>query len=306
MNAIFFGTPDFARIILEKLIASPHKPALVVTAADKPVGKKQVLTPPAVKVSAQEHGIAVLQPRRLSDIQRELADVKPDVFVVAAYGEIMPQEILDIPQHGALNVHPSLLPKYRGASPLQGAILAGEEETGVSIMLMDEQMDHGPVLAQRTIPLPPEATAGDFFPTLATVGADMLLEVIPHWIAGTVMPKPQSHAEATYTERLKREDGHVDWHKPARHIARMLRAYTPWPGIYTLWRGKRLKILSLDSEGGDTTTTPALVQARPHGFAIQAHPGLVLPREVQLAGKKAQSAEEFVRGYPDIIGSTLS
>ncbi|MEX2008439.1 MAG: methionyl-tRNA formyltransferase [Candidatus Spechtbacterales bacterium] len=355
MHTVFFGTPDFAAIILKKLIDSPYRPFLVVTAPDKPAGRGNQLTPPPVKVFAQETGIEVVQPEKLNAaFVEELKKAGCELAIVAAYGLIIPQAVLDVPQRGFINVHGSLLPKYRGASPIQQAILDGEKETGPTIMLMDAQIDHGPILSQRTFPIAPTDTAEDVFAKMAESGGELLLETIPQWTGGDIVPREQDHKTATYTERLAREDGHINWSKPADHIERMLRAYTPWPGIFVFFEsslsrkaspnthpsahdlsavpvdaqragkqtaqvdarveslaggskrhGKRLKILALATKGDEAYEEPGKVIAYEKGFAIQTKKGLVVPTLVHLENKRPQSAEEFLRAYPDILTVTL-
>lgn len=309
MKIIFFGTPEFAEIILERLIDSEYKPSLVVTAPDKPVGRKQVLTPPPVKSLAIEHGIEVLQPHKLDEkFAYSLQLTAYSLFVVAAYGKIIPKNILDIPKRGTLNVHPSLLPAYRGASPIQTALLHGDTKGGLTIMLMDEKMDHGPILTQRKWQITNSDTTETLSKKLADLGAELLIETIPKLLNGKIKPQEQDHTQATYCKIIKREDGHIDWNKSAEKIGCMARAFTPWPGIFTFWHDKRLKILSLaTSEVASEKEKENVGRVIVHegAFAIQAKNGLVLPRLVQLEGKNPQSAEEFLKAHPDIIGSQL-
>lgn len=279
MNYIFFGTPKFAVIILEALIKAGYTPALIVTAPDKPKGRGHTLTPPPVKILAKKHDIPVLQPATLksNEITNAIAALQPDLFVVAAYGKIIPNVVLAIPKKGGINVHPSLLPTYRGPSPIQAAILNGDDVTGVTIMLMDEEMDHGPILAQKTLSLrgaTPQprgsdaaiqstnngiaslalATTGEELSgKLAHLGAQLLIETIPQWLSNKIKPQPQDHAKATYTRIITKEDGRINWQKSAEKIERMIRAYTPWPSAWTtmsntkcltdLRREMRVKIL---------------------------------------------------------------
>ena len=312
-NIIFFGTPEFAEIILEKLIDSKYKPSLVVTAPDKPVGRKQVLTPPPVKVLAQKHTIPFLQPASLAtpEVASELQKINPDLLVVAAYGKIIPKNILDIPKHGTLNVHPSLLPTYRGASPIQTALLNGDTQSGLTIMLMDEKMDHGPILAQCELNIQKEETSFTLFDKMAHAGAELLIQTIGGWMDGKITPREQNHKEATVTKIIKREDGHIDWNKSAEEIERMARAFTPWPGIFTFWQDKRLKILSLhplttsEVASGEKKENAGRVIAHEGVFAIQTKKGLLVPHLVQLEGKNPQSTKEFLKTHHDIIGSQL-
>jgi len=322
MNIIFFGTPYFSKIILEKLIQTSYRPALVITAPDKPVGRKKILTPPPTKVLAQKHAIKIWQPEKLNieNWKSEIGKLRNvDLAIVVAYGKIIPKSILNTLPAGFINVHPSLLPKYRGPSPIQSAILNGDEKTGVTIMLLDEKMDHGPILASREYPRNKEQgtnksqipmtkiTTPELSDILAEEGAELLVETIPKWINKEIEPKEQNHNKATYTKIITREDGRVDWKKPAQYIERQLRALTPWPGIFTFWKDKRLKIISLHI-AAKKSDSHAIGQLVPYkdSFAVQTGAGFVVPKIVQLEGKKPQSAEEFLKGHSSILGNTLS
>ncbi|MDO8654825.1 MAG: methionyl-tRNA formyltransferase, partial [bacterium] len=243
MKTIFFGTSEFGAIVLQEIVRAGIIPALVVTTPDKPAGRKLQLRPSEVKQAALELHIPFLQPETLQgEVLSELRLMAPDLFLVAAYGKILPQELLDIPKQGSLNVHPSLLPKYRGAAPVQAVLLNGDETTGVTVMLMDKDMDHGPILAQREFLIGNTLfTYPELHDKLAEIGGALLAETIPLWIAGKTQAVPQEDSEATYTERLTKEAGNVDWSRPALYIERQVRALQPWPGAYT--QGKTLKIL---------------------------------------------------------------
>ena len=242
LKIIFIGTPEFGAIILEKLVNSEYKPVLVVTAPDKPVGRKQIITPPPTKISAQKHNIPVLQPEILANSKSEILNSKPDLIVVAAYGQILPKEILEIPKFGCLNVHPSLLPKYRGPSPIQTTILNGDGETGVTIMLMDEKVDHGKTISNFQFPISnKKITYPELLKELAELGAKLLVETIPKWINGEIKPKPQDETKATYTKIIKKEDGRIDWNKSAEEIERQVRAFNPWPGTYGKYEVRSMK-----------------------------------------------------------------
>lgn len=273
IKIIFIGTPQFSSIVLDKLCQSEFRPILVVTETDKPVGRKQIVTPPPTKILANQYKIPVLQPEILVNSKFEILDSKPDLIIVAAYGQILPKEILEIPKYGCINVHPSLLPKYRGATPIQAAILNGDEETGVTIMLMDEQMDHGPILAQRKTTIGKNETAGQLHERLAILGAELLIDTIPDWAAGRIKLIQQDHKIATYTKILTRENGKINWHKSAEEIERQIRAFDPWPGTYTLHQEKRLKILKAKLENGKLRI-----------------------EQVQPEGKKPMNFEDFLRG----------
>ncbi len=304
---IFMGTPDFAAPILERLIGR-YEVAAVVTQPDRRVGRGRQVEAPAVKIAALDHGLPVLQPPSLrqSDAVAELAALAPDVIVVAAYGQILPAEVLDIPPKGCLNVHASLLPKYRGAAPIAAAILAGEEETGVTIMLMDEGMDTGPILSQAACALSPQDTRQSLSARLAELGADLLVDTLPRWLAGEIEPRPQDHSQATYSRVIAKQDGQIDWSQSAVEVWRRSRAYYPWPGTYTHWRGKLLKVITAEAlpewagEG-----QPGQVVAVDEGLAVVTGEGALLLGEVQLAGKRAMAVEDFARGQRDFEGSLL-
>ena len=268
------GTPEFGAIILEKLCLTNLKPVLVITAPDKPVGRKQILTPSAVKIVAQRHNIKV--GHRMSNFLK----IRPNLIIVAAYGQILPKKILKIPKYGCLNVHPSLLPKYRGASPIQYAILNGDKKTGVTIMLMDEKMDHGPILNQQKRKINSKITYEELLKELANLGAKLLIGTIPKWIQGKIKPKPQDHSKATYTKILKKEDGKIDWTKKPEEIERQIRAFNPWPGTYTIYNKKRLKILK-----------------------TEILKGRLIIKEVQLEGKRQMNFKDFLNGHPDFLNT---
>ncbi|WP_298817992.1 methionyl-tRNA formyltransferase [Chloroflexus sp.] len=246
MRILFLGSPSFAVHALEALVAAGHEIVGVVTQPDRPAGRDRRLTPPPVKEAACAHGLPVLQPETLRDpaVVAQLTALQPEVGVVAAYGEILRRAVLAIPPLGYLNIHPSLLPLYRGPTPVAGAILAGETVTGVTIMLLDVGMDSGPILAQAVVDLPPTARTGPLTDSLFRLGADLLVQTLPRYARGEIEPRPQDHSQATFTKMLKKEDGRIDWSLPAVVIERMTRAYDPWPGAYTFWRGQPLRIIT--------------------------------------------------------------
>ncbi|OGZ61170.1 MAG: methionyl-tRNA formyltransferase [Candidatus Spechtbacteria bacterium RIFCSPLOWO2_01_FULL_43_12] len=302
---VFLGTPKFAKIILEKLILSRHKPVLVITSPDKPVGRKQKLTPPPVKVLAERKKIPVLQPEKLDEeFINKLRDNSYDLFVTAAYGKLLPKKLLDIPRHGTLNVHPSLLPKWRGSSPVQYSILNGDKETGSTIMLLDEKLDHGPILAQERLEIKKSNTAPILSDKLAKHGAELLTRTIPKWLNGKIEPKEQDHGAASYTKMLTRSDGKIDWTMPAGSLERKLMALTPWPGLFTFWNDKRLKILSFDVKN-KRSSQPGKVIRENRSLAVETGRGIILIKKIQLEGEKPKSSAEFMRGHPDIIGTLL-
>lgn len=276
MKIIFAGTPEFGAVVLEKLIKDGFPPILVITETDKPVGRKKIITPPPVKVTAQNYKIPVVQPEKILNLKSEILNLEPDLIVVAAYGQILPREILNIPKYGCLNVHPSLLPKYRGSTPVQSAILNGDKETGVTIMLMDEGIDTGPILSQRKNTVGPNETAKELHDRLAHLGSEILIDVIPDWIDGKIKPLPQNEKEAIYTKILTRDDGEINWKKSPQEVDRQIRAYSPWPGAYTIYKGKRIKVL----------------QARLENDKL-------IIEIIQPEGKKPMSFQDFLRGNPN-------
>lgn len=256
-SIVFFGTPSFAVSVLEELTKTGIVPSLIVTAPDRPQGRGLLLTPPPVKLWAEKNFVSTLEPEKLDDAFIEtLSSEGPfDLFIVAAYGKIIPKAVLAIPRKGTLNVHPSLLPKYRGASPVEGAILSGEKETGVSIMLLDEEMDHGPVLMQETVSLAPLPFARDLEETLAHRGGALLARIIPLWLEGTMKAEEQDHGKATFTKKIKKEDGLLLNTDSDETKWRKFRAYTPWPGIYFFMGEKRIVVKDAMFENGIFTIT---------------------------------------------------
>jgi methionyl-tRNA formyltransferase len=304
---IFMGTPPFAVPSLEAL-AREYEVMAVVTQPDRPARRGRQLTPSAVKEAALRCGLPVLQPDSLrrEDAVAQLKDLEPRVMVVAAYGEILRPRVLAIPPSGVINVHPSLLPKYRGASPIEGALLAGEQQTGVTIMLMDEGMDTGPILAQRRVAVEVEDTAGALGERLAKLGAELLLQTLPPWLAGRLEPRPQDDAQATYTRPISKEEAVIDWALPAREIWHRVRAYNPRPGARTWWEGHQLNVLRgrpLAEWKGQGR--PGRVVQTSSGVAVVTGQGALLLEEIQLAGKRSMGAEDFVRGQRQFIGSVL-
>lgn len=302
---IFMGTPRFAVPSLERL-QEEYGVVAVVTRPDKAAGRGRKTSFSPVKEVALAWGIPVMQPRSLKkkEVVASLLELEPQVIVVAAYGQILPPEVLAIPPFGCLNVHASLLPRYRGASPVAGALLAVEEETGITIMLMDERMDTGPILAQARQPIAPQDNRDSLTEKLAYLGADLLLEMLPRWLEGEIEPQPQEDDKATYTKMLKKEDGLIDWNVSSVEIWRQVRAYNPWPGAYTDFEGRPLKILRAHSIKGERGE-PGLVVATKEGAAVVTGEGLLALEEVQLAGKRAMGIAEFLRGQREFVGSRL-
>jgi len=306
-RVVFMGTPDFAVPVLTALIRE-YRVVGVVTQPDRPAGRGRQVTISPVKQMALEHDLLLLQPRSLRspDALAQLAAWKPDVIVVAAFGQILRQDVLDLPPCGCLNVHASLLPRWRGAAPVSAAILGGDEVTGVTIMKMDAGLDTGPILAQREEPIRPDDTAATLEGRLAQLGADLLVETLPAYLAGALQPRPQPEEGVTYAKRLRKRDGRVDWSRPAVELDRQVRAFTPWPGAFTTLRGRRLKLLRtapLPNWRGDAP--PGTVVALDDGVAVATGEGALCLEKVQLAGRRRMDIVAFLCGQRDCIGSCL-
>lgn len=315
MRLLFMGTPRFAVPPLEALIARGFDVVAVVTQPDRPVGRGLGVRPSAVKEVALREGIDVLQPPslRAPGAVNLLRGVRPDLIVVVAFGQILRRAVLDLPPLGCVNVHPSLLPKLRGASPIQAAIREGLSETGVSIMLMDERMDAGPILAQVTAPIFDDDTAATLGDRLSRLGADLLVDTIPRWEAGFIVPRPQDERDASYCRPLQSRDATIDWGRPADEIARICRAQTPWPGCQSFWGTRQVRFLSLEArpdwsgaEAPGTVVALPPKTGRQPDLAVATGQGAVVIHRLQLAGKRSLSADEFIRGQPRLIGARLA
>ena len=307
-RAVFMGTPAFVVPTLEILADSPLVDVVAVyTTPDRRRGRGQTVEATPIKSRAVELGIPVVQPRTLrdEDAVAELQAWEPHVVVVAAYGRFLPPEALALPRFGCLNLHPSLLPRHRGPSPVAGAILAGDEATGITLMLLDEGMDTGPIIAQLSRPLESDQNAESLTAALFEDGASLLMETLPKWIEGSISAELQDDGLATYTEKLERADGLVDWRLDAETLGRRLRAYTPWPGLHTRWGGKELKILEAAPSAGESAEPGQVISRLPEGIGIGAGSGLLVVRRLQLEGRRATDAAEFLRGYPQFGNARL-
>ncbi|MBC8162514.1 MAG: methionyl-tRNA formyltransferase [Roseiflexaceae bacterium] len=300
MRVVYLGTPALAVIPLAALAADPRFEVVgVVTQPDRPAGRSGQPEPPPVKQAAVAHGIPVLQPDTLRDpaAVEALAAMRPDAGVVAAYGEILRKQVLAIPPLGYLNIHPSLLPRWRGPTPVAGAILAGDAETGVTVMRLDAQMDSGPILAQQRQPLAADARAGLLSDALFHIGAGLLCEALAAYAAGSLSAVAQDDAQATYTRLLRRADGQIDWMLPAAQIERMIRAYDPWPGAFTTWRGQPLRILSARAHAENQhAVQPGVLLSTRDTISVATGGGTLELIAVQPAGKRAMAAAEWARG----------
>ena len=314
MRVVFMGTPEFSVPSLEHLVLNQYQVVVVYTQPDKPSGRGRSLVSPPLKRAAETLNLPVVQSARLKEVEvvAQLAGFHPDVIVVAAFGQILPQSILDIPAYGCINIHPSLLPKYRGASPVAAAILAGDEFTGVSIMLMDRGLDSGPILARAQIPISAQDTTGSLTAKLSLVAAQLLQEVLVHWLRGELTPQPQNETEVTFSSLISKEEGEIDWHLPAIDIWRRVRAFQPWPECYTKWQGKQLKIIEavpLAEEGtheaGRVVAPSPIAERSEAAFGVHTGDGILGVLKVQLEGKRAVSGAEFLRGQRQFMGVIL-
>jgi methionyl-tRNA formyltransferase len=313
MRLIFMGTPEFAVPSLARLVEDGHEMVAVFTQPDKPAGRGNKLQPPPVKLFAIEHGIPVHQPARIKNNEEVRAVFErsaADACIVAAYGKILPQWLLDIPRLGCINVHASILPKYRGAAPINWAIANGERETGVTIMQMDAGMDTGPMLATRRVEIVSGETAPELSERLSRLGAEALSDTLPRFERGEIQPVAQVDSQATYAPMLKREAGLIDWSMTAREIANRVRAFQPWPGTYTLFRGSRLifwrasEVTATVSEGTESAT---IIGIDKDGITIAcAGPAALHIEEVQVEGKRRVPARDFANGMRLGLGDRIS
>jgi methionyl-tRNA formyltransferase len=304
MKIVFMGTAELSCASLEKLARDKNfQIAAVVTQPDKPKGRELKLQPSPVKLLAQKLSLKILQPAKAREEKfiSELRELKPDLIVVVAYGQILPQSILDLPKFGCLNVHTSLLPKYRGASPIQSAILNGETETGVTIMKMDAGLDTGKIISQARTPILPEDNSQTLHDRLAQLGAELLVETIPDYVAGKIPPKLQNNPEATYAAKIKKEDGRIDWNLSAQEILNRLRAFTPWPGAFTFLKTKSkpklLKIWKAEIVNG--SGKPGEISAADkNGIVVACGKNALRILELQREGGRKLSTQEFLAGNP--------
>jgi len=326
-NLIFIGTPEFSVPTLQALISDERfSVSVVITAPDAKVGRKQILTPPPVKVEAKKHNIPILQPSDIKSLPLALREkglgVRVDVILTIAYGQILPPKILQIPQHGCLNLHASLLPKYRGASPIQTAIANGDNETGVTLMKMAKGMDTGDIIAQEFLQIMPNETGESLHDKLSKLSTEVALKYIYDYIEDKLKLKKQNDAKATYAPKLTREHGKIDWNKSAEEIERLIRAYTPWPGTYTHlrqaclparqgyggqaeWNKKILKIISVANIVKINKNKPGTIFLHNDQLTVQCDKDALTIKQLQLAGKKIMSSKEFLAGHSDVIKTRL-
>ncbi len=296
MKIIFFGTPDICLPTLESLAKNSDVDILAVfTQPDKPVGRKQTLTPPAVKILAQELKIKVYQPKTSAELAEQLGNFDADFFLVFAYGMILKKNILNMPKYGAINIHTSLLPKYRGASPIQQALLNGDETTGLSFIKMDEKMDHGDIYLIKRVPIAPTDDLTRLTQKLAMVSGEITYFTLKDIEEGALNPLSQNHAQATYCKKINKEDGEINWEKSAEEIKNMIRAYNPWPSTYMELLGKKCKIIEAEVEESKNLE-PGKIQLHGKTLAIGTKKGVLLPQKIQIEGKNVMNIGDFING----------
>ena len=308
MRVIFMGTPDFSVGTLEALIQAGHQVVLAVTQPDKPKGRGGKMQFPPVKETALEHGIPVFQPRKVREPENieELKKYQADVIVVVAFGQILPREILELTPYGCINVHASLLPSYRGAAPIQWAVINGETVSGVTTMQMDEGLDTGDMLLKTEVPLEPEETGGSLHDKLAAAGASLCVRTLKALEEGAVTPKKQGESPTAYASMLKKEMGEIRWEDPAISIERLIRGLNPWPSAYTGWQDKTMKIWEAEVLEEDSGQEPGtVVRVDKDGFLVQTGKGLLKVTALQIPGKKRMEADAFLRGYSMEPGEKL-
>ncbi|MFW5691590.1 MAG: methionyl-tRNA formyltransferase [Chloroflexota bacterium] len=304
-RVVFMGTPDFAVPALSALITH-HEVVGVVTQPDRPAGRGSKIRMSPIKEVALKHQIPVFQPEKLRREAAidELNTWTADVYVVAAFGQILPQAVLDIPPYGCLNVHASVLPRWRGAAPIQAAIRAGDAMTGVTIMKMDAGLDTGPILAIKEVAIAPDETGESLHDRLSEVGAELLIDTLPGYMMGDIQPVTQPEDGVTHAPQIRKEDGLIDWTASAPEIERTVRAFTPWPGTFTYWQGQQLKVHRGVAAAG-SAAPGEVVSHGEAGAAVGTGQGVFSVHEVQLEGKKRVAIADFLRGYPEFVGATL-
>ena len=309
MRIVFMGTPDFSVPALKALVEAGHEVAAVVTQPDRPRGRGKELQMTPVKVQALAYGIPVYQPEKVKDpaFVEILRNLQPEVIVVIAFGQILSRDILDLPPYGCINIHASLLPKYRGAAPIQWAVIDGEKETGVTTMMMDVGLDTGDMLEKTIIPLDPKETGGSLFDKLSQAGGPLILSTLENLKAGTAVRTPQTDEDSTYAKMLTKSLGQIDWSMEAAAIERLIRGLNPWPSAYTFVHGKTLKIWDADvlKESSDGAAPGQIIRTDPHSLIVAAGEALLSIRELQLEGKKRMDVETFLRGYTIEKGEIL-
>ncbi len=311
-RTIFMGTSEFSSVILERLIKEKYNLISVFTQPDKKSGRKMELAKSNVKQVAEKNNLTVFQPEKLSEeIAEEIKRQSPDLIIIVAYGKIIPKKILEIPTFGIINVHPSLLPCFRGPSPIQNALLSGKKETGTTIMLMNEKIDSGDILSQEKITIEKDESQEELSKKLSLISSDLLIKTIPLWIEKKIIPQKQDEKNATFCQLIEKSDGKIIWSQKAEEIYNQYRALSPWPGIFSYWEKdgaiRRLKILSLRLEENETQNKKHIGEVFMNNtdVLVKTGKGFIILEEVQLEGKNKTKIKEFLNGYPDFLGSIL-
>lgn len=304
MKLVFFGTPQFAVPSLEILSKCPEiEITAVVTQSDKPVGRKKIIIPSPVKQKAVQLGLKILQPKNKKELIDSMKNIEADIFLTIAYGMILPKEVLKMPKISAINVHPSLLPRFRGASPIQETLLNGDKETGISIIQMTEAVDEGPIYFVKRVQIDPNDNLQSLTKKLAEISSQILPLVLEDIEKKILQPLPQNNKKAVYCRKINKTDGKIDWNKSAEEISNMIKAFTPWPSVYTEFKGKNFKILEAEIENSTTKKAPGTFFLEGKILKIAAKKGVIIPKKVQLEGKKEMDAQTFVNGYKNLLFS---
>jgi len=318
MRFVFFGSSEFAKIVLEKLLQSEMKPVLVVTNPPRPKGRKKIVSPTPVYNLAKQNDILVLAPENLKDAKfiAEFKNLKPEFVILTAYGKIIPSELLMIPPKGFINLHPSLLPRWRGATPIQSAILAGDDKTGVTLFLMDEEIDHGPIIQNTEYRIQnTRITYSELLKELAELGANLIIKAVPRWLKGEIKTMPQNHSLASYCHKITKEDEKIDWNKSSIEIDRKVRAFNPQPGVFTKAQRQKneeiiLKIIKGYPEKNDKSleesqSSPGKVFDLEGKMAVKCGQGFYVIKQIKPAGKQTMPSEDFLRGNNWILNQIL-
>ncbi len=295
MKIAFMGTTEFGIPTLEKLKAQ-HELVLVVTQPDRPTGRNKTLTPPPIKVWAQKNNIPVLQSENVSNLKQNIMEAEPDLMIVAAYGQIIPMDILNIPKFKSINIHGSLLPKYRGASPIQATILNQDPVAGITLIQMDEKMDHGPMLGKASLNLTGTETYSELYKELSELAADLIVKVLPDWFESKLVPVEQNHTAATFTKMINRDDARIDWSRPAKEIDAKVRALNPEPGTWTILDGKTVKIMKASILNDHKIELPGKIYPHQGLPAVKSIDNSLLLEQVQVEGKNPMPGKDFMNG----------
>lgn len=297
-----FGLPAFKALIKEESL----EVVLVITQPDKPMGRKLVIASSPIKIEAEKNNLTVLQPEHIIDVRGKISLLKPDLIIVAAYAQLIPEAILNLPKYGCLNLHASLLPNYRGSAVIQAAILSGDKETGLTVIKMDKGLDTGPIVAQTALTIGDEDTAGILYNKLSEAGAAFLLDTIKKYLSGEITPVAQDSGQASYAKELTKSDGLINWARSAVYLEKFIRAMNPWPMAWTWRNGQQVKIITAQKEPLEINSyKPGKTFKYNAGLAVQCGRDALIIKELQLAGKKALKSQEFLRGQKDFIGSIL-